>query len=234
MLDKVEKVFPEALPVVQHQPVALRLLILIIILALPTALLIIWSPLKNLLLQGNTIQIPIRLLAVIVFTTLVFTFAVFVALAPLRRRARLRAFVRQWIDMRERIMLLHAKIESWNQPDGGIEGLVEIADYIHDYATHRIPLRRLLFLLGEKTLVLHENQRWRELKAKQAVFKERDYLTPFSFLLDLEAPIYNVHFHGSAIWAALFISDDYIEHLRYKYPFLEKAAAQQLVGSERR
>jgi hypothetical protein len=228
MLDKVEKVFPEALPAVQRQSIAVRLLILIAILTLPLFGLVAWSPLRSLLFQGATIQVPIRLLAVIILTALIVGVAISLALARLRRRARLRVFVRQWSDMREHLMLLHANIEAWAlRTERGFDDpdFTEITRHINGYASRRIPLRRLLFILGEKTLVANENQRWRELKSKEPIFKERDYLTPFGFLLDLDAPIYSVNHHGRAIWAALFISDDFVEHLRYKYPFLEKADA---------
>src|SRR5207237_2429739 len=121
-----------------------------------------------------------RLCAVIVLTALIVGVAILLALARLRRRARLRVFVRQWSDMREHLMLLHANIETWalrtdrafDDPD-----FTEITGHINDYAARRIPLRRLLFILGEKTLVANENQRWRELKSKEPIFKERDYLT---------------------------------------------------------
>ena len=69
---------------------------------------------------------------------------------------------------------------------------------------------------------MQENQHWRELKSKHTIFKERDYLTPFSFLLDIGPPIANVNHHGEAIHTALFISDDYLEYLQYKYRFLAR------------
>jgi len=227
-LDKVEKVFPEALPAVQRQSIVVRLIILIAILSLPLFGLIAWSPLRSLFFQGATIQVPVRLLAVIILAALIVGVSISLALARLRRRVRLRVFVREWSDMRELLMLPHANIEAWalradrsfDDPD-----FTEITGHINDYAARRITLRRLLFIIGEKTLVANENQRWRELKSKEPIFKERDYLTPFGFLLDLDAPIYSVNHHGHAIWAALFISDDFVEHLRYKYPFLEQAVA---------
>jgi hypothetical protein len=228
MLDKVEKVFPEALPAVQRQSIALRLIILSAVLLLPIFAIIGLSPLKNLLLQGATIQVPIRLLAVVVVTAVIVGLAVSLRFARLHRRARLRDFVRQWVEMRRRFELLHIQIDGWLvRTDRSIEDPLfdKILESIQDYSARRASLRRLLFLLGEGSLVAKENQHWLELKSKESVFKDRDYATPFGFLLDIGAPIESINHHGRAIWAALFISDDFLEHLKYKYPFLEKTAA---------
>jgi hypothetical protein len=182
---------------------------------------------KILVFQGPTIRITIGLLGVIILAALFVGIAVSLAVTQIRR-SRLRSFVRQWATVREELMLLHAKIESWTLEPNRIfddPDFVEITADIKTYATHRAALRRLLFVLGEKTLVANDNQRWRELKSQESIFRERDYLTPFGFLLDLDAPIYSVNHHGRAVWAALFISDDFVEYLKYKYPFLGNAAA---------
>ena len=71
---------------------------------------------------------------------------------------------------------------------------------------------------------MQHSQNWLQLKAEQQVFKERDYLTPFGFLLDLGAPIASINLNGKAVWEARFIADEYIEYLQYKHPFLKQFA----------
>jgi hypothetical protein len=221
MWDKIEKLFPSALPAIQRQHPVIRVVLLIAVAALS------FVGLKILVFQGPTIQLKVGLLGVIILAALFVGVAVSLAIMQIRR-SRLRSFVRQWVTMREHIMLLHTRIETWTlEPNRAFDdpNFVEIMADIKTYAARRAPLRRLLFVLGEKNLVATDNQRWRELKSQEAIFKERDYLTPFGFLLDLDAPIYSVNHHGHAVWAALFISDDFVEYLRYKYRFLRNAAA---------
>jgi len=122
MLDKVEKVFPEALPAVQRQPIVLRLIILCALLLVPFLGFILLSPIKTLLLQGATIQVPIRLLVVLIVTAAIAGLGASFAFLRLRRRARLRDFVRQWIQMRRRFEILHTRIDGWlARPDRGLD-----------------------------------------------------------------------------------------------------------------
>jgi len=227
MWDKLENLFPEALPALRRQPIAVRVAFLGVLLALSVAATIGWAPLMDLLREGATIEVPVRLLVGGLFATATIALLSFVAAARLRRRSRLRDFVRQWVKLRKRFELLHMRIDGWLARDAGFDDpkFNELTEGIQDYFARRLPLRRLLFLLGEGSLVAKESQHWVELKSKEPIFKERDYLTPFGFLLDLGAPIGSINHHGQAIWAALFLSDEYLEFLKYKYSFLEKAAA---------
>ncbi|MEX2497986.1 MAG: hypothetical protein WD397_03810 [Wenzhouxiangellaceae bacterium] len=227
MLDKLEKLFPEALPALRRQPIVTRVAILAALLALALGVTMGWAPGMKLLREGAIIEVPVRLLVAGLFAISTIALLAFLAAARLRWRSRLRDFVRQWVELRKCFELLHMRIDDWLARDAGFDDpkFGELTEEIQDYFARCSPLRRLLFLLGEESLVAKESQHWIELKSTEPIFKQQDYLTPFGFLLDLRAPIASVNNHGHAIWAALSLSDEYLEFLIYKYPFLEKAAA---------
>ena len=228
MWDKFETIFPEALPAVRRQPIAIRVLLFLAVLAISVASAIGAVPLLTALRQGTSVEVPVRQVVSVFVAFVIGAALIFVAAVRLRRRSQLKSFVRQWLELRSRFELLHIRIDGWLVSNNrGLDDpeFTAITDGIQDYFARRAPLPRLLFHLGEGRLVAKDSQHWLELKVNETVFKQRDYLTPFGFILDLGAPIGSIKHHNNAIWAALHISDEYIEYLKYKYPFLESAAA---------
>ena len=226
MWDTLEKVVPEALPAIRRQHIVARIALLGVLLSLP-AVALLWPRVRLFLMQGETLDVPVRLFLAIV--ALAVSSCVVVALMSIgfRRRLRLRRFIQEWVEFRERFALLYIKIDGWLVRDAKARGFddpawPEILDSIRDYSGRRASLRRLLFIIGEQNVVAQHSQHWLELKSQHRVFSERDYLTPFGFLLDIGAPIPSINHNGEAIWAALFISDEYLEYLRYRHRFLER------------
>ena len=113
-------------------------------------------------------------------------------------------------------------IRDKNKIDENDEIWQKITEHLEIFWPTRDALRKLIFQIGEKNLMVYENQHWNQLKNEDDLFKERNYEGPFSLLLDLSAPIGEINHYKKAINWSLKISEEYIEHLCFKHPFLEK------------
>ncbi len=225
MLEKIEKIFPEVIPALRRQTVAVRVVVVVFLLIAPFMAVRFGGPVAAAVRNGQTVEVPVAAMALgITIVVMVTTLGAFLW-SWLRRRARLKRFLAEWLAFRQEFFLLHTRVGTWllknrsgfNDPDWP-----QIESGLSQYWARGERLRRLVYQIGEPQLVGADNQYWLQLKREQKIFDERDYLSPFSFLLDLRAPIAQINHHGEAIWRALQISDDYVEYLRFKWPFLER------------
>ncbi len=88
---------------------------------------------------------------------------------------------------------------------------------ILEWHKRRRMLRELLFITGEKNLIVQKVMHWEQLKAEDSYLSEWHYDTPFSFIFDLINPIAMVNLNGKAVWEASGISELYIDGLSWKY-----------------
>ena len=76
--------------------------------------------------------------------------------------------------------------------------------------------------MGEDELYVADNQHWEKLRKESKVFEAQSYLTPFSFILDQTQPWLIAVVHQNEAWAALHISDEFIERVAFKHPKVER------------
>jgi hypothetical protein len=102
---------------------------------------------------------------------------------------------------------------------------------IKEFFLQRASLRRQMFYLGESNLIPCTIYSWEKLKVDYPDIQKIGFLTPFSVALDISSPIDIFHITKSSelvhpTRVALFVAEDFIEHLIYKYPSLENLIAQ--------
>jgi hypothetical protein len=135
-------------------------------------------------------------------------------------------FVSEWLTFLDFFELFYLKTEAFlERPRGQREDLHD-TDFLQ-WHKYRGVLRELLFLAGEKHLIVQRIRSWDKLKAENDYISEWNYDTPFSFILDFVNPTAMINHHGSSIWHSCDISREFIEGLSWKYPsikaLLEKA-----------
>ena len=108
---------------------------------------------------------------------------------------------------------------------GSTDDLDELLPFVREYWQRRSRLREHIFKVGESRLASLRSARWEALKAKSTRFREGEYLTPFSFLVDLGNPIAEWNHHHDEIWEALHLADEFVEYLRFRYPALKRINA---------
>ena len=91
---------------------------------------------------------------------------------------------------------------------------------VSEYWSLRGRLREDVFRVGEEHLCANRSVRWEALKKKNPFLSE--HATPFSFLLDRGQPIAEWNLHHDQIWEALFITDEFVEYLRFRHPTLKR------------
>ena len=95
------------------------------------------------------------------------------------------------------------------------------------FFNHRDSLRKKLFFLGESALIPGTIYSWEQLKVEYPLVSDIGFLTPFSVVLEVSCLASLFHVTKPAdeehyVRVSLFIAEDFIEYLTYKYPALEK------------
>jgi hypothetical protein len=224
MLEYVKTLFPELVEKVKTTKVITRIGILLLILFV----LFIWNYRENvhkILLKEISITGYFVLLFILILVFIYISFTLFIHKVKSRY---LKQFVIEWLSFKKEFDWLYTLVEVWlfrgdkkNDSDD-LKKLQDIGAQAEVYYRSRDILRELLFRIGEEHLIVYDNKHWSQIKNKAAIFKDRDYKTPFSFLLDLGAPIAEINLNGEAIKWSLATSEEYIEHLSYKYKYIKK------------
>lgn len=133
-------------------------------------------------------------------------------------------FCESWLEYLPFMFLLVTKIQGHEmRQDGQIfEFLDENKEDLKKFHEWRATLRELLFKVGEEELYIADNQHWEKLKKESKIFEAQSYLTPFSFILDQTQPWLVAVVHQNEAWAALHISDEFIERVAFKHPKVER------------
>jgi len=126
------------------------------------------------------------------------------------------AFCRLWLEYREVLTLMIEKYDVHRLKDYDLASLQDILSHAGQYHSLRGRLRHLLYHIGEERLRVIPIKQWQDLVRENPHLLDY-FLTPFSFLLNFRPPIYFIHNFGDQAWAALAISDEYIEYLTYKH-----------------
>jgi hypothetical protein len=113
--------------------------------------------------------------------------------------------------------------------DEELKDLRQLLPAITEYWDLRGQLREDVFRVGENCLCVNRNVRWEALKNKAPFLSE--YATPFSFLLDRCQPIAEWNLHHGEIWDALFISDEFVEYLRFCHPSLKQVQSRRTAAT---
>lgn len=226
MLNYLEKLFPETLLWAKRLPTTVKVCLLVALVAVPPCLAFalkhrdrIASVLSSQILLPA--WIPVLALALLLPAALTGILVI----RTVRRHSRLAVFHDEWLGFRRHLELFYLHIDEYlglSAAGQAADGWPAVQDMLPEYYQRRSRLRELLHLMGEHALVMRRSPHWEALKRKGGVFVEREYESPFSFLLDLDPPIYAVGHYGDAIWAALSIADEYIEFMRYQHRFLKR------------
>ncbi len=157
-----------------------------------------------------------------------------------RRRRLLKQFVTEWMeffyfcnrffdDIALYLMEKNPKKQKFYDD--------KISKQFQIYHESRYSLRKLIHSIGEDYLIIKGNPSWEAIKKIRTEHKDKDgyqkitgrepplfrqdqYKSPFSFLLDLGGPIMEVNHRSGVISDALNISIEYIEYLIYEHSFL--------------
>jgi hypothetical protein len=95
------------------------------------------------------------------------------------------------------------------------------------FFNHRNNLRKKLFFLGESNLIPGTVYSWEKLKVEYPPVSGIGFLTPFSLVLEVSCLVDVFHVTKPSdkehpVRVALFVAEDFIEYLTYKYPLLEE------------
>jgi len=228
MLEYLKTFFPDFVKSIKSKSTFAKVVIALILLSLPILLTTTWG-FRNNIHRFLLTEISINgYLIIIVLFVLLVAYLLFILFVHKTKRYYLKQFVTEWLVFRKDFGLLFSFVDVWlfRQKNQSLfedpELWEKISTQIQMYWKSRDKLRELLFKLGESSLQIYENKHWIEIKNKANVFKERNYDTPFSFLLDLGAPIGEINLNGEAINWSLSVADEFVEHLSYKYKFIKK------------
>jgi len=141
-----------------------------------------------------------------------------------KRQRLIYQFCESWLEYLPFMFILVTKIQGHEmRQDGQIfefkDANKEDLKKFHEW---RSKLRELLFKVGEEELYIADNQHWEKLKKESKIFEAQPYLTPFSFILDQTQPWLIALVHQNEAWAALHISDEFIERIAFKHPKVER------------
>lgn len=225
MLEYLKIFFPQLIERIKNSSIIVKISFILLIILFPLLILFLWNnwtELDKILsadIKTNGYQLLLILLSLSLIILLAFLFF------KKSKKKLLKLFVKEWLEFMKNFDLLYMYVDVWllrDKTEKQDEDLwSKMVIHLEKYWPARDRLRKLLFAIGENTLVVYENKHWVQLKSEDDLFKERNYESPFSLLLDLGAPIGEINYHRKAINWSMKISQEYIEHLGYKYPYLE-------------
>ena len=164
------------------------------------------------------------LIALIVFIALSLIIFLLIVLYYLRKRSNLSKFCTSWVKFSNFLFLFITKVDAYllheeKTKNGKFDELLPEIKKYHEY---RKNLRELLHQVKEKHLIVSKIPNWDEMKRKYQIFEDREYETPFSFLLDFQNPIAFVNLHGKEAWEAMHVSNEFIEYLTYEHNYIKR------------
>jgi hypothetical protein len=223
MWDKIEKYFPEIVSFIKSISLLNRLLLAVIA---GLFLFCLHALVKNkaYVFKIYDLEIQIVLLVLILFVILLSLLSLTYFSHYLRKRSSLVNFCLSWVQFTSFLFLFIPKVDSYllHEKRTNCSKLDELMPEVEKYHTYRDQLRELLHSLKEPSLVVTKVYNWEEIKKKYKIFEERQYDTPFSFLLDFKNPIAFFNLHGKEAWEAMHVSNEFIEYLGYEHKFLKQ------------
>ena len=137
-------------------------------------------------------------------------------------------FVREWMQFCDFYFVFHNKVDLKFNEDLDFEfGLDEQIESFQEWHKRIKSLRELLFHLGEETLLVKTVNEWEDLKQEDDYLQKRDYQSPFSYMIDFEAPVHSVVNHGDSMWKAWQISYRFLEYLSFKHENVKEFLSQR-------
>ncbi len=206
MLGPVQTLFPKAIEIARAAPVWVRVVLLLLVVALPVAVSFISPAQIEAFLQQRFSVTPLQIIAGMAVLA-----AVTLAGAAWTRRARKRRqvydFCDAWLRYLPFMFMLVTRIQAngiWRDEDmfDFIEANRSELKKFHEW---RDRLRELLFKTGETQLCIGTNQHWEKLKEETQHSSVKAYMSPFSFLLDQTQPWLIAVAYEKEGWAALHI-----------------------------
>jgi hypothetical protein len=223
MLSPAKTFFPEAFEALKGWPIWVRVVLFILVVSFPVVFSIYGvNEIRN-FMNSPIVVMPISI-ATVVTAFLLIIWLTSIAGKSARHQRLVYQFCEAWLEYLPFMFLLVTKIQSHElSKDGQIfEFLDENKEDLKKFHEWRARLRELLFKVGESELNIEENQHWEKLKKESKVFEVQSYLTPFSFILDQTQPWLIAVVHQDEAWAALHISDEFIERVAFKHPKVER------------
>jgi len=224
MLKYLDKFCPEISNYIKNISIGRRLLILIAIGSLCFAIPYFF---KKGIIGYDFLQkkIEITILSILLLFLLLLFLSLFCIFAfrNLKKRKMLIDFSREWVEYSTLLFIFINKIEAYltHEKKTKMGKFDELTSDVKKYHSHRKNLRELLHVVKEGNLIVSRIPNWEEMKGKYAILEERDYETPFSFLLDFQNPIAFVNHHGKEAWEAMHVSNEFIEHLIHEHNYLK-------------
>ena len=232
MLSPAKTFFPEIFEALKNWPKWVRFTLFILVIGAP--LLISKFSSTELLKLGNTPLVITPFNIALVFILMVLLVWLFTHMSKKAKHKRLiYQFCEAWLEYLPFMFLLVTKIQVHDMSkDGDIFDFIkENREDIKSFHDWRAKLRELLFKVGECELAISDNQHWEKLKKESKIFEAQSYLTPFSFILDQTQPWLIAVVHQDEAWAALHISDEFIERVAFKHSNIERLWKQRIKKS---
>jgi len=230
MLEYLKTFFPKEIERIKNSSHIAKIIYVVILILLPILLVYIWRN-KNVI--DKLLSADIKTTGYqILFAFLLLSLISFLSYLLLKhsKKKLLKLFIKEWWEFKKNFELLYMFIDVWlirDRTEEKDEDLWnKIIFHLEIFWPARDHLRKLLFEIGENKLMVYENKHWIQLKNEDELFKERNYEGPFSLLLDLSAPIGEINHHRKPINWSIKISEEFIEHLCYKYPYLAKYSSK--------
>ena len=233
MFEQIEKVFPGFLTRIRQFPAAARALLVLMILAGPAGLAWFYSRVSGNAWLRRELRIPPNIVLIAAILLVFICIALGWLGHQTNTRRKLQKFLADWLKFRDRFFLLCVRIDVYLIKSGKVsqsieedlKQLEEILPAISEYWDLRGQLREDIFRVGEEHLCVNRNVRWEALKKKNPFLSE--YASPFSFLLDRGQPIAEWNLHHDQIWEALFITDEFVEYLRFRHRALKRITSRR-------
>lgn len=223
MLNPAKTFFPEAFEALKGWPIWVRLVLFVLAVSIPSVLSAFGiDEIMN--FMNSPITVTPFSIAIVVATILLIFWLTLIAGKGARHQRLIYQFCDAWLEYLPFMFLLVTKIQGHelSKEKDIFEFLDENKDDLKRFHEWRAKLRELLFKVGESELNIENNQHWEKLKKESKVFEVQSYLTPFSFILDQTQPWLIAVVHQDEAWAALHISDEFIERVAFKYPKIER------------
>lgn len=223
MLSPAKTFFPEAFEALKSWPIWGRLILFVLVVSIPIVLSAYGiDEIRNLI--NSPISVTPFNIAIIVAAILLIFWLILIVGKRAKKQRLIYQFCEAWLEYLPFMFLLVSKIQGLELRQDGdlLEFMDENKADLKKFHEWRVKLRELLFKVGESELNIEKNQHWEKLKKESKVFAVQSYLTPFSFILDQTQPWLIAVVHQNEAWAALHISDEFIERVAFKYPRVER------------
>jgi len=229
MLEQIEKIFPGFFGRLRRLPWVVRA-VLVVAVTVPAALVWVYPHRATVSTWlHREVSFPLYVLVLAALSSGVVVMAIRWLVQHARLLRGIKGFLAEWLAYREELEHLCIKIDFYlvrdREATDHIGELDNMIPFVREYWRRRGRLREHIFRIDERHLASAPASRWQAMKANSIRLREREYLTPFSFLVDLGNPIAEWNLHRDEIWQALHLADEFVEYLRFRYPTLKKISA---------